>query len=130
RLGFAIFSAFTTAFHTHLLSTLPPTFAGGFKALCASTLKPYEDHNPQAASISVGPQIWAAFETLGLMDRYESLIASVGYEHIEAHVISTCAGRWSESVLEELRDWMTNIIVPWMLWPYARGASTSEGTDS
>jgi anaphase-promoting complex subunit 2 len=69
--------------------------------------------------------MWEAFEVLGLIDRYESLIASVGYEHIETHVLSTCEGRWSEAMMAELREWMTNKMVPWMLLPYARGATTS-----
>ena len=128
RLGFALLSAYTTAFHTHLMSILPPTFARGFKSLCALTLQQAGEAAGAHATTNmyIGPAIWAALETLGLVDRYESLIASVGYEYIEAHVISTCAGKWTEPMLGPLRDWMTNRIVPWMLWPYARGASTSE----
>ena len=68
------------------------------------------------------PKLWAAFEMLGLVDRYESLIASVCYEHIENHVLSTCQGRWDEPMLTILRDWMADKVVPWMLLPYARGA--------
>jgi anaphase-promoting complex subunit 2 len=124
RLGFALLSAYTTAFQTHLMSILPPTFARGFKALCASTLQ--QPGDIANTNMSVGNTIWAALETLGLVDRYESLIASVGYECIEAHVISTCSKKWTEPMLGGLRDWMTNRIVPWMLWPYARGASSSE----
>lgn len=69
--------------------------------------------------------MWEAFETLGLLDRYENIIASVGYEHIEAHVVSNFAGQWSTSVLAELRKWMTNQVVPWMLLMYGRNATTS-----
>lgn len=68
------------------------------------------------------PKLWAAFEMLGLVDRYESLIASVCYEHIENHVRSICQGRWDEPMLTILRDWMADKVVPWMLLPYARGA--------
>ena len=60
------------------------------------------------------------------MDRYESLIASVGYEHIENDVLETCTGRWSEPMLGGLRDWMTDEIVPWLLMTYAPGAKNSE----
>jgi anaphase-promoting complex subunit 2 len=122
RLGHTILSAYTLNFQTHLFSILPPIFARGFKALCASTLS---DAEPPTA---IHPTIWNAFDTLGLVDRYESLIASVGYEHIEAHVLEVCAGRWTEPMLNGLRDWMSDKIVPWMLLPYARGASTSEYT--
>lgn len=69
--------------------------------------------------------MWAAFETLGLFDRYEALIASVVYQHIEAHVLETCAGKWDEPVLPGLRDWMGKKVIKWMFSPYARGAKTS-----
>lgn len=101
---------------------IPPQFAQGFKELCASTLP----SDPKIPPVRLDPELWAAFETLGLVDRYESLIASVGYEHIEAHVRLTCAGKWADPMLGGLRDWMTNKIVPWMLWTYARGATNSE----
>ncbi len=70
--------------------------------------------------------LWSACETLGLLDRYESLIASVCYEYIEAHVMETCAKRWQESTLTYLREWMTDRVVPWMVMPYARGARSGE----
>lgn len=61
---------------------------------------------------------------LGLIERYESAIASVAYERIEDHVLSTCTGEWGKPMLEELRSWMTDNVVPWMMHVYARGAST------
>jgi anaphase-promoting complex subunit 2 len=128
RLGPTIHSAYLTGFQTHLFAILPHTFALGFKALCASTL-PQDPVSPSESPVSpVGPRpaMWDAFDLLGLIDRYESLIASVGYEHIETHVLSTCAQKWSEPMLNGLRDWMTNKMVPWMLLPYARGATTSK----
>lgn len=70
--------------------------------------------------------IWTHFDSLGLIDRYETLIASVCYEHIEEHVQSTCTGLWTESMLGKLREWMANTVVPWMILPYARGAKTRE----
>ena len=63
------------------------------------------------------------FEFLGLLDRYENVIASVGYEFIEQHVTESCKGRWDKTILEDLRIWMSNRVVPWMLQVYARGAS-------
>lgn len=70
--------------------------------------------------------MWAAFETLGLFDRYEALIASVVYQHIETHVTDTCAGKWEDPVLPDLKEWMSKKIVKWMVSPYARGAKTSK----
>ena len=60
---------------------------------------------------------------LGLIDRYESVIASVGYEFIENHVLKTCTGEWDKPMLEDLRIWMSEKVVPWMLHVYARGAT-------
>lgn len=70
--------------------------------------------------------LWSCFEQLGLLDRYESLISSVCYEHIEAHILETCTRKWGERMLQPLREWMTNKIVPWMVMPYARGARTGK----
>lgn len=107
-------STFNAEFQTHLYSALPPSFPRGFKALCAST-------------VNGGPpdqQLWIAFETLGLLDRYENLVASVCYEQIEARVKETCVGVWNEQMLNGLRTWMAEQIVPWMILPYARGAKS------
>jgi anaphase-promoting complex subunit 2 len=72
---------------------------------------------------NVHSTIWKNFEILGLIDRYESIIASVGYEYIEEHVLKTCTGEWAKPMLEDLRVWMSDKVVPWMLHVYARGAS-------
>jgi anaphase-promoting complex subunit 2 len=65
---------------------------------------------------------------LGFIDPYESILASVGYEYIEEHVLKTCTGEWAEPMLEDLRAWMSEKVVPWMVVPwmlhvYARRAS-------
>ena len=60
---------------------------------------------------------------LGLIDRYESIIASVGYEFIEDYVLNMCTGEWAKPMLEDLRVWMSEKVVPWMLHVYARGAT-------
>jgi anaphase-promoting complex subunit 2 len=60
---------------------------------------------------------------LGFIDPYESILASVGYEYIEEHVLKTCTGEWAEPMLEDLRAWMSEKVVPWMLHVYARRAS-------
>ena len=72
---------------------------------------------------NVHSTIWKKIEILGLIDRYESIIASVGYEYIEEHVLKTCTGEWTKPMLEDLRVWMSEKVVPWMLHVYARGAS-------
>jgi anaphase-promoting complex subunit 2 len=113
-------------FQTHLFSVLPAAFASGFKKLLAATLTFFTEGATPSIPVSVqDSKLWPSFELLGLADRYESLIASVCYEHIEAHVLETSAGKWDEPVLVRLREWMADKVVPWMLLPYARGAKTS-----
>ncbi|KAH9992043.1 ubiquitin-protein ligase [Russula vinacea] len=127
ELGHTISSAYIVHFHTHLFSVLPATFAGGFKKLLAATLAFFTEGAAPSIPASVqDSKLWPAFELLGLADRYESLIASVCYEHIEAHVLEMAAGKWDEPVLVRLREWMADKVVPWMLLPYARGAKTTE----
>ena len=122
-LGNTCLSAYTLKFQTNLFSILPPTFPPTFKSLCASTL-PSSDPDAKI-NIASSEQFWNAAEMLGLMDRYDSIIASVGYEHIEAHVLSTCAGQWAKPVLADLKNWMADKMIPWMLVTYARHAQTS-----
>jgi hypothetical protein len=69
--------------------------------------------------------MWEAFEVLGLTDRYEGIVASVGYERIESYVRETYSGSWEKPCLEALRHWMSVQIVPWMLPMYAKGAVNS-----
>lgn len=121
-LGPTMISAYTLAFQTHVFSVLPPSFARGIKALVSATLQ-------RTVSQSQDPQdrvLWQAFDTLSLIDRYETLIASIGYEFIESYVEETCAGKWSEPMLATLRAWMIDKIVPWMLYPFARGATNAD----
>jgi anaphase-promoting complex subunit 2 len=107
-------------------SRLPPEFARGFKELVAWTILPAstEGMPPEIQD----PNLWLSFEILGLVDRYEMLIASVCYEHIEAKVTEMCAGKWDEAMLPVVRSWMARDVVGWMLKPYARGAKTSKRT--
>jgi hypothetical protein len=70
------------------------------------------------------PEMFGEFEELGLIDGYESVIASLGYECIEAHVLETCTGPWGNTMFDVLRSWMSEKVVPWMLVIYARGAAT------
>ncbi|TBU44447.1 hypothetical protein BD309DRAFT_958345 [Dichomitus squalens] len=139
ELGTTLLSAYTLAFQTYIYSSFPPSFSRGFKDLIASTFDlvnascppPWAlPSEPQASTSAAPPRpdlpLWTACETLGLLDRYESLIASVCYEYIEAHVLNTCAKKWDDSMLVCLREWMAEKVVPWMVMPYARGARNAE----
>ncbi|EGO24136.1 hypothetical protein SERLADRAFT_416324 [Serpula lacrymans var. lacrymans S7.9] len=122
ELGHIVTSTYILTFQTHIFSILPPSFAKGIKSLVAATL----EHTSSEPSSHLHPSIWPAFETLGLIERYENLIASVGYEHIESYVLDTCTEKWDEPMLGDLRDWMADRIVPWMIMPYARGATSAD----
>ncbi|KIM39184.1 hypothetical protein M413DRAFT_415749 [Hebeloma cylindrosporum] len=134
ELGATVFSTYSFNFKTLLFSALPPSFALAFKELCACLLGLPEADPDDTEQKRVRPKwdpsvqstIWKNFEILGIIDRYESVIASVGYEYIEEHVLKTCAGEWGKPVLEDLRVWMSEKVVPWMLHVYARGASSPE----
>ncbi|PPQ77098.1 hypothetical protein CVT26_004515 [Gymnopilus dilepis] len=137
ELGTSIFQAYTLHFRTHLLASLPPTFAAGFKDLCATFLAPPPEQldDVLAGSTAYGPttwnpkdqaRVWTHIHLLGLVERYETIIASVGYEYIEDHVLKTCTGEWGRPMLEELRTWMSVKVVPWLVHIYARDAKTPE----
>ncbi|KAF9442428.1 hypothetical protein P691DRAFT_714426 [Macrolepiota fuliginosa MF-IS2] len=130
ELGTTIYSAYTLSFQTHLFSIVPPSFARGFKVLIASTLATSNSSTATSDSAietdDLNAPIWQAFETLGLIDRYETIIATIGYEFIEQHVLEACTGEWSRPMLVELRDWMSDKVVPWMVLIYARGAANAD----
>ena len=137
RLGPTVFQAYTLHFQTRLLSALPPTFTSGFKELCATFLAPPPDQLDEAVEANINhtpstwnsrdhARLWAHLHLLGLVERYETIIASVGYEYIEDYVLKTCTGEWGKPMLESLRIWMSEKVVPWLLHIYARGATTSK----
>ncbi|KAH8114497.1 Cullin [Phellopilus nigrolimitatus] len=117
ELGSLLLTTYRAEFQTHLFAALPPTFPGAFKRLCVSTVGSVQDQ-----------QLWIAFDSIGLLDRYENLVASVCYELIETRVQETCAGIWGEQMLPSLRNWMAEQIVPWMILPYARGSKSQDET--
>lgn len=65
-------------------------------------------------------RIWDTFDVLGMLDRYETVIASVGYEYIERVIRATCAQQWERAVMPELRRWMAGRIKPWLRSVYAK----------
>lgn len=155
-MGATIMAAFTCTYQTHIYSVLPSAFSQGFKSvvtftftLSSNTPSSSRISSPTLSSTSSTESgsipewltrlfpcppdagrpdhnLWVAFEELGLIERYESLILSVCYEHIERHVVEACKGVWDRPVLKEMRDWMAMEVVPWLIMPYARDARTRE----
>ncbi|KAN0135374.1 hypothetical protein V8E53_006939 [Lactarius tabidus] len=105
KLGHIVSSAYILTFWARVISVLPATFAAGFKRLLAATLA--------FSTEGVTPDIPASVQDsrLGLADRYKSLITSVCYEHIEKHVVETCAGKSDEPMLSWLREWMAGKVM-------------------
>ncbi|KAI0801938.1 hypothetical protein BC629DRAFT_1284384 [Irpex lacteus] len=137
ELGPTVVNAFTNTFQTHVFSVLPRSFSQGFKSLVSATLNPEYASEPPAWMKTLFPQtgspperwdkpLWQAFEQLGMTERYESLIASVCYEHVEAHIMDTYSKVWDKECLTEARDWMSKHILPWLFMPYAPNAKTVE----
>lgn len=138
RLGATIISTYTLLFQTHLFSVLPPSFTRGFRDLIHLTfglthrssapewLAEIIDNSQGQPLPRIDIPLWAAFEDLGLLDRYESLVSGVCHEYVEAHIIETCTKKWDEPMLYKTREWMADKIVPWMVMPYARGARTGK----
>ncbi|KAI0702276.1 hypothetical protein BC835DRAFT_1264047 [Cytidiella melzeri] len=137
ELGATVIHAFTTCFQTHVFSVLPRSFSQGFKSLVSTTLNPEYATEPPVWMHTLFPPtnppphrwdqpLWQAFEQLGMTERYESLIASVCYEHIEVYIVNTYAKVWDRECLESAREWMSRHVVPWLLMPYAPYAKTVE----
>ena len=40
------------------------------------------------------PTIWKNVEILGLIDRYQRIIVSVGYDYIGEHILRACTSGW------------------------------------
>ncbi|THH27993.1 hypothetical protein EUX98_g6192 [Antrodiella citrinella] len=136
-----LMNAYNLAFQTHVYSVLPPSFTRGFKELVTLTFSLSNVtagsewllaifNQTDRSSNRVDAALWSAFQRLGLSERYESLISSICYEYVEKHIWKTCVGKWDEPMLNTIRDWMANKIVPWMLMPFARGAKNSDDAKS
>lgn len=127
-LGPTFLLEYTQAFHTRLFAALPPSFARGLKHLAQWCMSP-EEYPPMVSSdgspINID-EMWSGVEMLGLLERYEAVVSSVAFEAIERRVAETCAGKWDEPMLAELRMWMGKAVVPWMLKVFVRNGYHKE----
>ncbi|KZT12088.1 ubiquitin-protein ligase [Laetiporus sulphureus 93-53] len=144
ELGQTTITMFNSTFQTHVFSILPPPFFTGFKEVVKFTLtladmdavpgwmtEATPDNNGHS-ELSSRPDysFWMACQRIGLLDRYESLVSSILYEQIEAHVWDTCTGKWGEPVLKDLRQWMNDELKPWMMLPFGKGAKGADESRS
>jgi anaphase-promoting complex subunit 2 len=103
-------------FHSIIYSSFPATFKEAFATLMSASI-----YWAPERSTSLFPLL----ETLGLLDRFESLMSGIVYDEIEKKVAETCPKVWTVAQLSQLRDWLKQTVVPWLASPYARGAKTS-----
>lgn len=105
---------FRKNFRTNFLASLPPGFPRAFHALLRSTL----------ASPALDARLFPTLDLMGLLQDHEALVASVIHEAIEKRVKEVAAEDNGEnSVLQIVKNWFTESVVPWMAVTYGRGLS-------
>ncbi|EJD53705.1 hypothetical protein AURDEDRAFT_141713 [Auricularia subglabra TFB-10046 SS5] len=115
QLGEKLTSMFYTSFTTNLHLALPQSFPEAFVALLQSTIGDTSDTN-----------LFSQLETLGLLNRYEALLAAVICEQIEAQIDEMCPGKWDKPCLPILRHWLGDKVVQWLLAQYSSTRRNSE----
>jgi len=119
RFGPSFANMFKRSFTANLHVALPPQFHSGFVALVRSSLT------------GGGPAgLFAQLEILGVLDHFESLIASVICNLIEERILETCPQQWATPQLAALREWLGEAIVPAATSypPHARHSKPSHRT--
>ncbi|KAF8610388.1 Cullin [Ceratobasidium sp. AG-I] len=107
-------SLFKKNFRTNFLESLPPGFPRAFHALLRSTL----------AAPALDVRLFPTLDVMGLLQDHEALVASVIHEAIEKRVKEVAAEDNGESsVLQIVKTWFTESVVPWMAMTYGRGLS-------
>ncbi|CAE6344053.1 unnamed protein product [Rhizoctonia solani] len=108
---------FKKNFRTHFLSTLPRGFSAAFHALLRSTL----------AAPVLDPRLFPILDVMGLLQDHEALVANVIHEAIEKRVKEVCEEDAGEtSVLQIVKNWFTESVVPWMAMTYGRGVTDAD----
>ncbi|KAJ1310042.1 hypothetical protein OPQ81_006795 [Rhizoctonia solani] len=108
---------FRKNFRTNFLSTLPRGFPTAFHALLRSTL----------AAPALDPRLFPILDVMGLLQDHEALVANVIHEAIDKRVKEVCEEDTGEtSVLQIVKNWFTESVVPWMAMTYGRGLTDAD----
>ncbi|CAE6523694.1 unnamed protein product [Rhizoctonia solani] len=108
---------FRKNFRTNFLSTLPRGFPAAFHALLRSTL----------AAPALDPRLFPILDVMGLLQDHEALVANVIHEAIDKRVKEVCEEDTGEtSVLQIVKSWFTESVVPWMAMTYGRGLTDAD----
>ncbi|QRW00465.1 cullin family [Ceratobasidium sp. AG-Ba] len=103
---------FRKNFRTNFLTSLPSGFPRAFHALLRSTLE----------APALDTRLFPTLDLMGLLQDHESLVANVINEAIERRVREVADSADGEtSVLQTVKDWFTESVVPWMAMTYGRG---------
>jgi anaphase-promoting complex subunit 2 len=109
---------FRRAFRILLLASLPSTFPQAFKETVIHIL-------PKSADF-VG-HFFGMLDGLAILDDFETVIAGVLKDEIEAKVMEVCPMQWTEPQLPGLRRWFQETVVPWLSAVYARASGQVSG---
>jgi hypothetical protein len=108
---------FRKNFRTNFLASLPRGFPSAFHALLRSTL----------AAPALDVRLFPTLDLMGLLQDHEALVASVIHEAIEKRVKEVVEEDNGEtSVLQIVKTWFTESVVPWMAMTYGRGLTDRE----
>jgi hypothetical protein len=70
------------------------------------------------------PRLFPILDVMGLLQDHEALVANVIHEAIEKRVKEVCEEDTGEtSVLQIVKNWFTESVVPWMAMTYGRGVT-------
>ncbi|KZW04109.1 hypothetical protein EXIGLDRAFT_716114 [Exidia glandulosa HHB12029] len=117
ELGGAFDGIFYTTFKSNLHIALPPSFPEAFVYLVQSTIGDLSDTD-----------LFKELHMLGMLDRYEALVASVVCEQIERQIETLCPGKWDEPRLPELRHWLGDKVVAWLMEQYSRAGTSASNS--
>lgn len=113
----------------HLNQTLPPSFSRAFRELILSTL-PSSDPEAPPPDPARSQVIFTNLANIGLLSDHEHLMGTTLKEFTTNYVKENCARVWDRQVWNEMKDWFTQTIQPWIEVAYTRTWMKTDAADS
>lgn len=110
----------------HLNQTLPPSFSRAFRELILSTL-PSSDPEAPPPDPARSQVIFTNLANIGLLSDHEHLMGTTLKEFTTNYVKENCARVWDRQVWNEMKDWFTQTIQPWIEVAYTRTWMKTDG---
>ncbi|KAG0145209.1 hypothetical protein CROQUDRAFT_64206 [Cronartium quercuum f. sp. fusiforme G11] len=119
--------AYRKHFCSLLLPCIPTLFPSGLKKLFTEDLMNSILFAPQSTDSNATPIQQLA--SLGLLEPFQPIIFSVGYEAIDERIESVCRGVWndSEACLEGVLAWFRKVVGLWLFKIFESGVVEQEG---